>query len=77
MQLDVDIDLLMKIQREAPYRTTDHCEIASIVRMEGRKLIEAEVPQRIAGGQYSGSALVSRLRPRGRAAMNNGGDTLI
>jgi hypothetical protein len=77
MQLEVDIDLLMKIQREAPYRTTDQGEIASIIQMENWKLIEAKVPVRIAIGQYSGPAFVNRVRPRGRAVMDNGGDTLI
>ena len=67
----------LQIDRECPYFTVDLSEIESIAMMLNWKLIEAKLPEPKASGGYVGPAVVSRIRPRGEAALHNDGDTLI
>ena len=77
MKHKVDLHLLQRIDRELPYFTDDDEEIRLIAEMLEWKLLEAQLPALGVDGLYVGPAKVFRLRPRGQAALQNDGDTLI
>jgi len=77
MRLSIDLDLLRRVGRALPYLTDEDEEIDSIAELLQHKLVEASQPDRDIEGKYVGPAVVRRIRPRGMAALDNDGDTLI
>jgi hypothetical protein len=75
MKLSIDLEFLGRIDSQLPYRTEDLSEIEAIAYFARHKLIDVLLSAETQAA--AGAAVVHRMRPRGMAALMNGGDTLI